>query len=511
MSKRSRKGGSRNPPAVEIRREDISDEMSCEFCHLGDTKDILQSGRLYRLVSGKSVEYYHYFCCLFSSQGIQRGKDEEGLNGFLLEDLRKEVRRGESLICCFCKKNGATIPCHKKGCKKNYHFSCGALCQEPGQHVYIFLNNMDSYCFTHRPRQSKAANLSPDSTCMICLESCGEVSGPGPGKLVSPCCGRTYHGDCVQKAALQAGKAALKCPACNDKDKFNEEMEKCGIYIPHADAQWEMPENSNFYRFDDMLHMYRRCDALLCSCPHGREFSRPGTKYEVIKCETCGQSGTHVACGKLEVGGRYLCESCEPKISSDTEDSDEEDKAVREKLQQHEQKKIALHKEKERLLNLIEDEKSKLSQSRQEEMKRINNIKSIFMSDTSEPGPSKPSLNGGKQKYKSPLAPQVFVVSNSSNSSPPRHAFHMPRRNPTPATTESQYGEEEILLFEDTSESAECKIPKIEAICGGLDAKKLQVLSVSDIIEEISDDSDSDIEIVNAPHLSILNVIKESH
>lgn len=53
MSKRSRKGGSRNPPAVEIRREDISEEMSCEFCHLGDTKDILQSGRLYRLVSGE--------------------------------------------------------------------------------------------------------------------------------------------------------------------------------------------------------------------------------------------------------------------------------------------------------------------------------------------------------------------------------------------------------------------------------------------------------------------------
>ena len=218
-----------------------------------------------------------------------------------------------------------------------------------------------------------------------------------------------------------------------------------------------------------------------------------------------------MACGKLEVGGRYVCESCEPKISSDTEDSDEEDKAVREKLQQHEQKKISLLKEKERLLNLIEDEKSKLSQSRQEEMKRINTIKSIFMSDNPEPGPSKPSLNEGKLKYKTPLAPQVFVVSNSSNSSPPRHAFHMPRRNPTPATTESLYGEDEILLFEDTSESAECKIPKIEAVCGGLEAKKLQVLSVSNIIEEISDDSDSDIEIVDAPHQSILNVIKESH
>ena len=53
MSKRSRKGASRNPPAEEIRREDISEEMACEFCHLGDTRDILQSGRLYRLVSGE--------------------------------------------------------------------------------------------------------------------------------------------------------------------------------------------------------------------------------------------------------------------------------------------------------------------------------------------------------------------------------------------------------------------------------------------------------------------------
>ena len=54
MSKRSRKGGgSRNPPAVEISKEKITPEMICEFCHKGDTKDILQSGRLYKLTSGK--------------------------------------------------------------------------------------------------------------------------------------------------------------------------------------------------------------------------------------------------------------------------------------------------------------------------------------------------------------------------------------------------------------------------------------------------------------------------
>ena len=194
----------------------------------------------------------------------------------------------------------------RKSCRKVYHFSCGALCTAPGEHYFIFLNNMDSWCWAHAPRQTRPSNLVADPLCMVCLEqvvvgwfeawqgwlSAREVNskqdlafihknclpsnllnifgrrrsvvvfydvssdiveqdpppGPGPGRLVSPCCGRTFHRDCVQKTALQAGKAALKCPACNDKETFNEEMELRGIYVPHADAQWEMPENSNFYR-----------------------------------------------------------------------------------------------------------------------------------------------------------------------------------------------------------------------------------------------------------------------
>lgn len=53
MSKRSRKGGTRNPPAVEIPKDSISPEMTCEFCHMGETKDILQSGKLYKLIVGE--------------------------------------------------------------------------------------------------------------------------------------------------------------------------------------------------------------------------------------------------------------------------------------------------------------------------------------------------------------------------------------------------------------------------------------------------------------------------
>ena len=53
MSKRSRKGVARNPPAVEIPWDQITEEMKCQFCHEGKTKDILQSGKLYKLISGK--------------------------------------------------------------------------------------------------------------------------------------------------------------------------------------------------------------------------------------------------------------------------------------------------------------------------------------------------------------------------------------------------------------------------------------------------------------------------
>ena len=110
------------------------------------------------MTTGESTEYFHYFCLLFSSGGVQRGKDEEGLNGFLEEDILKIVKSGETLKCDICNKTGATIPCHKKTCRKKYHFACGSLCTDPGEHVFIFRNNMNSFCYNHAPKQGKITN-----------------------------------------------------------------------------------------------------------------------------------------------------------------------------------------------------------------------------------------------------------------------------------------------------------------------------------------------------------------
>jgi len=523
MSKRSKKGGLKNPPAVEVPKDQITQNTLCQFCHMGETKDILQSGRLYKLTSGKTTEYYHYFCLLFSSHGVQKGKDEEGLNGFLAEDIRKEVKRGESIKCDFCGKGGATIPCHRKSCKKNYHFPCGSLCTTPGEHYFIFRNNMDSFCYTHAPKQTKVSHVVKDSTCMVCLSSIASTadspvkvcldnsfsstqSGPGPGRLVSPCCGRTFHRDCVQKTALQAGKAALKCPACSTKDRFNEEMERCGIYIPHADAQWEMPENSNFYRFDDMLHMYRKCDAATCTCPRGRENSRPGSQYEVIKCETCGQSGVHIACGGLEFRNPlYVCETCQPQDSTETSDSDDscDDDLVREALLRHEEKRLRLIAEKNRL---IEEERKRLEKTKNDQDNMINQIKSIFSS--SEPSSSDTDIQYfGSHRGSRP--PQAMIQPYR-----PKYATHMPRKpiNTEIVTLDDSDGENSndtsgIVLNQEEEEPAETVL-KIEKVFCGEEASKIDNLNpaLADVVfdskehsDENADDDDSDIEIIDMP------------
>lgn len=359
---------------------------------------------------------------------------------------------------------------------------------------------------------------------MVCLDNSfgSPPPGPGPGRLVSPCCGRTFHRDCVQKTALQAGKAALKCPACNAKDRFNEEMERCGIYIPHADAQWEMPENSNFYRFDDMLHMYRKCDAPTCTCPRGRENSRPGSQYEVIKCETCGQSGVHIACGGLEFRNPlYVCETCQPNDSTETDDSDDSCDAdlVREALLRHEEKRLRLIAEKNRL---IEEERKRLEMTKKDQDMMINQIKSIF--SCSEPTSSVKDIKycGSQSNSSGGRRPPQAVIQPYK----PRYASHMPRRpiNNTGVThvpdkdapteivtlddsdTENSNDTSGIVLNDEENEPNE-NLLKIDKVFSGKEASNFENIhpglanAVFDSKEHSDNESDddSDIEIIDMP------------
>lgn len=170
----------------------------------------------------------HYYCLLMSSGIWQRGKEEEGVYGFLIEDIRKEVNRASKLKCCVCKKNGASIGCVAPRCKRSYHFPCGLQ----RECIFQFTGNFASFCWDHRPVQIITSNNYRESLpCTICLEFIEPI--PSYNILRSPCCKNAwFHRDCLQVQAINAGVFFFRCTICNNSDIFQKEMLRMGIHIP---------------------------------------------------------------------------------------------------------------------------------------------------------------------------------------------------------------------------------------------------------------------------------------
>ena len=48
---------------------------------------------------------------------------------------------------------------------------------------------------------------------------------------------------------MSSGSEHFKCAACNNKQQIVKEFLRMGIYFPHKDADWEQPDNSEFYNY----------------------------------------------------------------------------------------------------------------------------------------------------------------------------------------------------------------------------------------------------------------------
>uniref|UniRef100_A0A8C0HI49 G2/M-phase specific E3 ubiquitin protein ligase n=1 Tax=Chelonoidis abingdonii TaxID=106734 RepID=A0A8C0HI49_CHEAB len=234
----------------------------------------------------------HYYCLLMSSGIWQRGEEDEGVYGFLIKDIRKEVNRAAKLKCNICKKKGASIGCVAPKCKRSYHFPCGVQ----RECIFQFMEQFGSYCWEHRPVQKLPSDESRGSSqCTICLEFVEHF--PMYNILKSPCCKNAwFHRDCLQYQALSAGVFFFRCTVCNNKDKFQNEMLRMGIHIPEKDASWELEENA----YQDLLQRYQHCDARKCLCRNGRDYNKPDSKWEIKCCQCCGSRGTHLACSPIE-------------------------------------------------------------------------------------------------------------------------------------------------------------------------------------------------------------------
>ncbi|XP_043670618.1 uncharacterized protein LOC122630314 isoform X1 [Vespula pensylvanica] len=275
----------------------------CCFCGLTEDNE---------LEFGKFHEYRgivtHYYCLLLSSNMEQKGNDNQGILGFLVEDIRKELRRGKRLVCSYCKKNGATLGCCNTKCKRIFHYPCGLRAGT----LHQFFGEFRSYCIKHRPKQKfdehkrNVVKENTDTLCYICYDNVNPKNFIGT--LWAPCCKKDawFHRKCVQQLAMNAGYF-FKCPLCNNKKEFQKAMLQHGIFIPSQDASWELEPNA----FQELLYRHDRCDAMTCLCPKGRNYTSMNAKWELALCRTCGSQGIHMACGQLKWANPvWTCDEC---------------------------------------------------------------------------------------------------------------------------------------------------------------------------------------------------------
>ncbi|CAN9501943.1 unnamed protein product [Ophioblennius macclurei] len=248
--------------------------------------------------------FVHYFCLLTSCGIYQRGEDNEGILGFLVDDIKKEIQRSSRLKCIGCRRSGACVGCSVPSCRRMVHFPCGRKLQFVSQFSGLF----PSFCERHSPSQTLTSGLdhSLPQSCSVCLDVLEPVLSYSVLKCPS-CHNSWFHRECVQRQAHSAGLFFFRCTLCSNKENFQEEMIRLGIYIPERDASWEMEANA----YSDLLEVYTRCDAFSCLCADGRSHSAAHGWFQVIRCQLCGSRGTHRKCSHLRLNSNdWACSEC---------------------------------------------------------------------------------------------------------------------------------------------------------------------------------------------------------
>ncbi|KAG5857154.1 hypothetical protein ANANG_G00016110 [Anguilla anguilla] len=289
------------------RSADENDALQCcVLCKLSENSPDKYGEKITLRQHGLTV---HYFCLLMSSGVYQRGQEDEGIHGFLVEDIKQEVRRSTRLRCGVCKKKGASVGCSIKSCRKKVHFPCGIK----EEFVFQFTGLFPSFCRVHRPTQSLLSPVTTPLSCSVCLDPIEPVLSYSV--LKCPCCHSSwFHRDCVQHQAYSAAMFFFKCTICSNKEQFQQEMLRMGIHIPERDASWELEENA----YVELLQVYQHCDARKCSCCNGRQYSGRVGKWEIVRCTFCGSKGTHRKCSSLKLyEDRWACIDCRSVVNGD--------------------------------------------------------------------------------------------------------------------------------------------------------------------------------------------------
>ncbi|XP_026472743.1 PHD finger protein 7-like isoform X1 [Ctenocephalides felis] len=241
-----------------------NEKMICDICRRSDV-DETQLGQKCCYMNYK----LHYFCLLLTQNTYQTAKPDTGIFGFTAKTIQAAYRRISQKICHYCGEKRANIKCYDEYCMIFYHLPCGIL----NECVTQYFETFNTYCPDHAPKQIVSnedmlyslANSRFEDCCGICYDTL--IPEINYKTLWPPCCRNGFfHRKCILQFAFSAGESHFKCPLCNDKNVFVEEMRRIGVYVPKKDASWEL-EPEAFY---DLYLRYDKCDAEPCLCPDGK-------------------------------------------------------------------------------------------------------------------------------------------------------------------------------------------------------------------------------------------------
>ncbi|XP_078513479.1 PHD finger protein 11 isoform X3 [Lissotriton helveticus] len=148
---------------------------ACGFCHQREQTPV--SGVLYKTPDDEVAA--HFNCMLFSPPLVsQCTPDFDSFGGFLLEDVKKEIKRGSRLRCNLCKQSGATVGCDVSSCKKSYHYLCALKCdasaiEDEKNGIYKI------FCARHRPDRVSNADENADDSKGVLISTDEEISLDG--------------------------------------------------------------------------------------------------------------------------------------------------------------------------------------------------------------------------------------------------------------------------------------------------------------------------------------------
>lgn len=259
----------------------------------------------------------HMFCLYFAPGLTQNGEFDEGIDGFLLPDIRKELKRGTHLKCSYCGQKGAVVGCLVPSCHLNYHLPCG-IQNGVYNNFHEDGHSYPSHCVKHRPRGLVVPRFTGKRLCTICQE---DVKYSQKDDLLHfSCCNSYFHRDCIAQLAYhQAGPDLLKCPNCKNDAEFVEKVKRSGIYVPTqqpvalgnttntaAASLVSSPPTSTVPGPEDVTF---QCCMEDCKCEQGRSFNGEN-EWELFACDRCGSDAVHVACAGLHDGAEWICSVC---------------------------------------------------------------------------------------------------------------------------------------------------------------------------------------------------------